>query len=198
MRNTVKCLLSLTIAAVFITWTTSLAQNPKTAEDYNNRGLNRQNSGDLDGAIADYTKALSFKSIPVVIATIYNNRANAFMAKNDLASAIADYGSAIQLQPTNFENYYNRGIALYNKRDLDAALADFSKAIDLQSNFAAAYNDRGNTRIDKGDVAGAIADYSTAITLSRRAWLSTTTAELHCKTSSKLMPQSRTSLTPCN
>jgi hypothetical protein len=27
-------------------------QNPKTAEEYNNRGLDRQNSGDLDGAIA--------------------------------------------------------------------------------------------------------------------------------------------------
>jgi tetratricopeptide (TPR) repeat protein len=128
MRNTIKCLPRLTIALLFITWTTSLAQNPKTAEEYNNRGLNRQTSGDIDGAIADYTKALSLKSIPVVMATLYNNRANAFMAKSDFASAIADYGSAIQLQPANFENYYNRGIALYNKRDLDAALADFTKA----------------------------------------------------------------------
>jgi tetratricopeptide (TPR) repeat protein len=79
-------------------------QNPKTAEDYNNRGLDRQNSGDLDGAITDYTKALSFKTIAAVQATIYNNRANAFMAKNDLAAAIADYSSAIQLQPSNYEN----------------------------------------------------------------------------------------------
>src|SRR5215203_7306544 len=110
MKNTIKCLPSLIIVALFIGWTSPLVvaqSNPKTAEEYNNRGLDRQNSGDLDGAIADYTKALSLKSQPLILATIYNNRGNAFMGKNDFAAAIADYGSAIQLQPTNFENYYN-------------------------------------------------------------------------------------------
>jgi hypothetical protein len=70
-------------------------QNPKTAEEYNNRGLDRQNNGDLDGAIAD-TKALTFKAKPQVVAIIYNNRANAYMAKNDFTAAAADYSSAIQ------------------------------------------------------------------------------------------------------
>src|SRR5829696_8982108 len=121
MTITTKLLLCLALAVVFASW-----QDPKTAEEYNNRGLDRQNSGDLAGAIADYTKALSLKAKPAIMATIYNNRANAFMAQNDLAAAIADYGSAIQLQPSDFENYYNRSIALYNKRDLDAAFADFS------------------------------------------------------------------------
>ena len=156
MKNKTTSLLSLTITVVLIGWTSAsvvaLPQSPKTAEDYNNRGLDRQNKGDLEGAIADYTKALSLKAIPMVLATIYNNRANAFMAKNDLAAAIADYGSAIKLQPSNFENYYNRGIALYNKRELDAALADFTKAIELEPRFAAGYNDRGNVRSDRGDV----------------------------------------------
>lgn len=157
MKNTTKYLLSLTIALTFIGWASLLVvagpQNPKSAEDYNNRGLSRQSKGDLDGAIADYTIALTLKSMPMVQAIIYNNRANAFMAKNDFAAAAIDYGSAIKLDPGNFENYYNRGIALYNKRDLDGALADFSKAIELDPRFAAAYNDRGNTRSDKGDVA---------------------------------------------
>src|SRR5215510_9686855 len=111
-ENKAKYLLSLAIAIVFACCTSAAAswQTPKTAEEYNNRGLDRQNSGDLDGAIADYTKALSLKAKPVTLATIYNNRANAFMGKNDLAAAIADYGSAIQLQPSNYENYFNRGI----------------------------------------------------------------------------------------
>jgi len=113
VSSAVILIASLTVMAV--------QQSPKTAEDYNNRGLVRQSKNDLDGAIADYTKALSFKSMPLIQAIIYNNRANAFMAKNDFTAAAADYGSAIQLQPTNFENYYNRGIALYNKRELDAA-----------------------------------------------------------------------------
>jgi tetratricopeptide (TPR) repeat protein len=104
IKNRSNHLLSLAIAVVFISWTSVPAQTPKTAEDYNNRGFDRQNSGDLDGAIADYTKALSLKAPPIIIATTYNNRANALMAKNDFAAAAADYGSAIQLQPENFEN----------------------------------------------------------------------------------------------
>jgi len=110
MKNITKCLFSLTIAVAFIGWMSTLVlaepQNPKTAEEYNNRGLARQSSGDLDGAIADYTKALALNPKSFILAIIYNNRANALMGKNDFAAAAADYGSAIQLQPTNFENYY--------------------------------------------------------------------------------------------
>src|ERR1051325_2928721 len=97
--NRTKYLLTLVVALVCIGCTATRVaayvswQNPKTAEEYNNRGLDRQKSGDLEGAIADYTKALSLKSKPAVQATLYNNRANAFMAKNDLAAAIADYGA---------------------------------------------------------------------------------------------------------
>lgn len=93
--NKQKASYLLTLAVLFglIPWTSAAttAQTPKTAEDYNNRGLIRQNRGDLDGAIADYTTALSLKAIPVVKATAYNNRANAYMAKNNLTAAIDDY-----------------------------------------------------------------------------------------------------------
>ncbi len=64
-------------------------QSPRTAEEYNNRGLDRQAQGDVDGAIEDYTKALSMRDKPNVIATAYNNRANARLNKGDLDGAIA-------------------------------------------------------------------------------------------------------------
>jgi tetratricopeptide (TPR) repeat protein len=89
---------------------TAVGQSPRTADDFNNRGLQRQNQGDLDGAIEDYTKALSLKATAKVHAVAYNNRANARLAKNDIDGAVADYGKAIELQPMDFENYYNRGI----------------------------------------------------------------------------------------
>ena len=126
-KNRAKYLLSLAMAIVLVGCSSTPVaaeqprafvlsivswQTPQTAEEYNNRGLNRQNSGDLDGAIADYTKALSLKAKAAIQATVYNNRANAYMAKNDLAAAITDYGNAIELQPSEFENYFNRGIAL--------------------------------------------------------------------------------------
>src|SRR5258708_40329028 len=74
-------------------------QSPKTAEDYNNRGLERQGKGDIDGAIDDYPKAVGLKAKPSTIATAYNNRANARMNKNDLDGAIADYSKAIEVEP---------------------------------------------------------------------------------------------------
>src|SRR5437016_13269374 len=79
-------------------------QTPRTAEDYNNRGLERQGKGDLDGAIHDYTKALGLKAKPSTIATVYNNRANARMNKTDLEGAIADYTKDIEAQPDNYGN----------------------------------------------------------------------------------------------
>ena len=82
----------------------SNGQTPRTAEDYNNRGLDRQNKGDIDGAIEDYTKAISLKGKSITLATAYNNRANARMSKNDLDGAIEDYSKAIEIQPDNFEN----------------------------------------------------------------------------------------------
>jgi tetratricopeptide (TPR) repeat protein len=97
---------------------TTYSQSLRTAVDYNNRGLERQDQGDIEGAIEDYTKALSLKANAKVLAVTYNNRANARLRKNDLDGAVADYGKAIELQPMDFENYYNRG----NSLDANASL----------------------------------------------------------------------------
>ena len=141
------------LVIAFVT-TVTRSQSSGSAEDYNNRGLEKQNQGDLDAAIADYSKAISLKPKPGVLATIYNNRANAFMSKNNLDSAIADYTSAIQLQPSEFENYYNRGVAFQTKNSLDLAIADFSKAIELFPRSALAPGSR-RSRPDPGSIAGA-------------------------------------------
>src|SRR2546423_10874718 len=88
------------------------AQNPRTAENFMDRGLARQSKGDLDGAIEDFTKVISMKPLALVLAAAYNNRANARLSKNDIDGAIADYTSAIGVLPGDPENYYNRGALL--------------------------------------------------------------------------------------
>ena len=120
------------------------SQTPKTAEDFNNRGVSRRSQGDVEGAIEDFTKAISLKGLPIIIAAAYNNRANALLSKNDVEGALADYTKAIELAPTDHENYYNRGVVLLNKNSLDLAIADFTKVIELQPQFSLAYNNRGN------------------------------------------------------
>ena len=63
--KTVKLMKRFTlILIIFLTGAVAQAQTPRTAEDYNNRGLERQSNGDLEGAIADYTKAISMKATP--------------------------------------------------------------------------------------------------------------------------------------
>jgi len=110
------------------------------------RGIERQAKGDLDGAIEDFTKTISLKPQPLILAAAYNNRANALISKHDLAGAISDYGKAIEVLPGDPENYYNRGVLFLNQSDYDQAIADFSKAIELAPGLTLAYNNRANAR----------------------------------------------------
>src|ERR1041384_660867 len=126
IRKTVSALLFLGTVFVF-----TAAQTPRTAENFMDRGLERQTKGDIEGAIEDFSKVISMKPQALILAAAYNNRANARASKNDLAGAIADYSSAIEVLPSHPENYYNRGSLLLGKGDYDRAIADFSKAIEI-------------------------------------------------------------------
>ena len=65
------------------------AQSLKTAEEYNNRGLEKQGRGDIDGAIADYTSAVSLKAKASTLAAAYNNRAKeSFQNRSESESAV--------------------------------------------------------------------------------------------------------------
>lgn len=169
IENRAKCLLSLLLVLVFIHWASHAAkaswQTPKSAEEYNNRGLERQSSGDLDGAIADYTKALSLKTKPAVLATAYNNRAVALFEKGDLDGAIADYTRALQFEANDASIFYGRGTARQKKNDLDGALADYTKAIELDQTHALAYANRGVVKVllQKSDAS---ADFEMAFRLA--------------------------------
>ena len=62
--------------------------------------------GDLDGALADFNKAIELKPDYV---NAYDARGNVRSKKGDLDGALADYNKAIGLNPTNFNAYDNRG-----------------------------------------------------------------------------------------
>src|SRR5207237_226894 len=104
-------LLSLSLAS------SSVAQDPspKTAADYFNRGVIKQQKNDLDGAIADYTKAIARNPS---LAEAFYNRAVAHDGKSDLEKAIADYTKAIELNPGLADAYNNRGLDRDHKGDL--------------------------------------------------------------------------------
>ena len=95
---------------------------------YNNRGIARNDKGDLDGAIADFNKAIS---INPNISEVYNNRGNARNDKGDLDGAIADFNTAISIDPTLASAYAGRSFAYKAQGDQVKANADLKKAQEL-------------------------------------------------------------------
>ena len=84
------------------------AKNPLSADDYFNSGNAKAASGDWEGAIADYTRAIELKpSFP----DAYYNRGNAKQVKGDVGAALADFSKAIELKPDLAAAYNKRGEA---------------------------------------------------------------------------------------
>jgi tetratricopeptide (TPR) repeat protein len=130
--------------------------------DLVNRGIEKAKNGDLDGALADFDRAIELN--PKDDAPYYN-RAQAKWLKKDTAGAIADYTRAIDLGSTNPAAYNNRGNARAENNDRDGAIADYTRAIELKPDYARAYYNRAVTKKAKGDAAGAEADFKTAAKL---------------------------------
>ncbi len=155
-------------------------QAPTTADDYYNRGIARGKSGDLDGAIADFSKVIEIEPRD---AQAYYNRGYARQLKKDFGGAIADYTKYIEIEPLDPDGYNNRGNARRNKGDFDGAIADLNKAIEIDSRYARAYYNRGFALQAKGDLDGAIAQYTKYIELEptdvdgygKLAWVLATT-----------------------
>jgi tetratricopeptide (TPR) repeat protein len=83
---------------------------------------------DLDGAMADYDRALQLKPD---LDRVYNNRGEIKRVRGDLDGAIQDYDKAIQLRKDFAAAYNNRCEAKFQKGDMEGALEDFDKAVKL-------------------------------------------------------------------
>jgi tetratricopeptide (TPR) repeat protein len=137
------------------------SQSP-VAVALNNRGVARQDKGDLDGAIQDYSEAIRLKPD---YAIAFLSRGTARRVKGDLDGAIQDDNEAIHLKPDDANSFGERGIARRAKGDLEGAVRDFSEAIRLKPNDAKVFVYRGEARLAKSDIDGAIQDFNAAIGL---------------------------------
>jgi tetratricopeptide (TPR) repeat protein len=95
---------------------------------YFNKGVERMNSGNYQGAITYYTKAIE---IDPQYASAYSNRGIAKAYLKDYQGSIADFNTALEINPKYSLAYRNRGITREMVNDLKGACDDWRKAADL-------------------------------------------------------------------
>lgn len=133
--------------------------DPKSARDYNNRGLVYFQNGQWDKAILDYNRALELNPN---LDSAYNNRANYYAAAGMFLEAILDYDLALDLNPTNTRAWINQGITFREIQMYERAIESFDCALGLGSLTGHVYVERGRTYHLWGDWNCAIADYQKA------------------------------------
>ena len=88
---------------------------------FNNIGIEKYLSGDIEGAIEDYNRAIKIDSN---YAPAYYNRGIAFLELGDPFNAVKDFTKAIEINPDYALAYYNRGIIYEELGDSNKALMD--------------------------------------------------------------------------
>lgn len=144
-----------------------MAQDGERWAELTNRGNVKQEGGDLEGAIADFTRAIALA--PAELAPHYN-RGNARALAGELEEAVADYSEALRLDPRFAPAYTRRGLARQRLGDLDGAEEDLERALEIAPEDPDAHGTRGSVRALRGDYAGARADCERALELAPPGW----------------------------
>lgn len=95
---------------------------PDESLAYMGRGLILNSLGDLDGAIADYSKAIELNP---TYDLVYYNRAIIYEKQGRLDEAVADYTKNLELDPANSDAYLYRALIYVTQGKLDEAFSDY-------------------------------------------------------------------------
>jgi len=116
----------------------------------------RFEKNDLDGAIADFTKAIEMNGQKLEFC--YYFRGMAHYRKGNPDQAILDLSKAIGIK-ADPRFYVDRGNLLARQGELDRAIADLNMAIEMAPRYAKAYGDRGIVRLMRGEDTDAELDF---------------------------------------
>jgi len=121
------------------------AQTPDT-ETYLNSAENRMRTGNIDGALADLTRAIA---LDPKNADVYRYRGLLRIEQGNHALAIADFTQAIALNGKKAENYVYRSAAKRQSGDADGAIADARRAVELEPKLEMAHGTLYKTYLDR-------------------------------------------------
>jgi len=134
----------------------------QTAQGHINEGNAKFNLKDYEGAIAEYTLAISadYKA-----ANAYYYRGRAKNGMKDYYGAIEDCGYALKIKPQYDSAYNSRGYAKQSLKDYTGAILDFNKAIELNPKIVMSYTNRGFSKAELHNYQDALSDLNMAIQL---------------------------------
>jgi len=140
----------------------------------NNRGNVKQEEGDLEGAIADFTAAIELA--PDEFGPRYN-RGNARSLAGDLEGAVADYTDTLDIAPDFAPAWQRRGLTRQRMGDLEGAKGDLDEAVQLEPGDPTTLGERAAIRALCADFEGAIQDCEHALAVAPADWPHRTRAE---------------------
>src|SRR5687767_8347213 len=129
------------------------AQTSEAAINNFKNAMKKAGNGDLDGAIEDYTRAITLSSRRDS-GKSSNRSGNAFTGGADASSD----SNIVVVDPFIANAYSNRGLARYQKGDLEGALADLNPAIRIRPTLAVAYLNRAAVQRAQMETTAAIKD----------------------------------------
>lgn len=132
------------------------------AEAFLNRGISREATDDLKGAIADFSESIRLNP---EYASPYVYRGMALELDGQPEQALADLSQALKLEPDNVEALAARASINLAMGNTDEAIKDFSEAIVQAPDDSDNWAGRGEAHEKKGDRERAAADYRKALEL---------------------------------
>jgi len=135
---------------------------------HSQRAALRNATGDLDGAIHDYSAAMEHAKQEVP--ALYGIRSALYLGKRDYESALEDSNRLLELEPKSEIGFANRAAARMFLGDVEGALRDCDAGLELPSLSASGkallYNNRGTAYRLQENYGSAMADYNLAMSSS--------------------------------
>ena len=127
--------------------------NVRSAEAYNNQGVELAEQGKFPEAIAAFKQAIQ---IYPKYENAHNNLGLALGSQQKYTEAVAAFNQALTINPSNFETYNNLGIALGSQGKFSEAVAAFHRAIEINPVDPISHQNLGIAFWSQGEVSAAV------------------------------------------
>lgn len=140
-----------------------LTDDERAALGLYERGLEKLNKQDYQGAIADFTQVLKLTPKHDMA---YYNRGNALRQLGKYQAAIDDYSKALETNPKFTYLRHNRGNLREALGDITGAIDDYTQAINSYPEEGIGYSNRGFALYKLGDIQAALTDLNESIRIN--------------------------------